>query len=92
MTHPAVQEVAIVGAPDTLRGKVVKAYIVLKDGFRPGEALVRDIQRHTRAETAPYKYPREIEFVKALPKSFSGKIKREVLRRHAEEGGELKID
>ena len=92
MTHPAVQEVAIVGAPDTLRGKIVKAYIVLKSGYEPSEALVRDIQKHTREETAPYKYPREIEFVAALPKSFSGKIKREVLRQHAERGGNLKVD
>ncbi len=91
MTHPAVQEVAVVGAPDTLRGMVIKAYIVLKSGVVGGDTLVRDIQRHTREETAPYKYPREIEFVEALPKSFSGKIKREILRRHAADGGELHV-
>ena len=92
MCHPAVQEVAVVGAPDTLRGTVIKAYIVLKKGVEPTEALVRDIQRHTREETAPYKYPRLVEFVPQLPKTFSGKIRREVLRRHAENGGELVCD
>ncbi len=92
MCHPAVQEVAVVGAPDTLRGTIIKAYIVLKPGVEGSEELVRDIQRHTREETAPYKYPREIEFVPGLPKSFSGKIKREVLRKHAENGGELVAD
>lgn len=89
MQHPSVQEVAVVGAPDPLRGSRIKAYVVLKSAFEPTESLVRDIQRHTKEQTAPYKYPREIEFVKTLPKSFSGKIKRDILRHHAETGGPL---
>ena len=89
MQHPSVQEVAVVGAPDPLRGSRIKAYIVLKPEFDPTESLVRDIQRHTKELTAPYKYPREIEFVKSLPKSYAGKIKRDILRKHAETGGTL---
>ena len=88
MHHPAVQEVAVVGVPDPLRGTRIKAYILLKPGNEPTETLLHDIQRHTKEQTAPYKYPREIEFVQSLPKSFSGKIKRSVLRSHAETGGE----
>ncbi|MBR7139254.1 MAG: AMP-binding protein [Lentisphaeria bacterium] len=92
MRHESVQEVAVVGAPDALRGVVIKAYIVLKKGYEGSDELIKDIQHFVRAETAPYKYPRLIEFVKALPKSFSGKVKREILRKHAENGGELVID
>ena len=92
MRHESVQEVAVVGAPDPLRGVVIKAYIVLKKGYVGSDELVKDIQSFVRMETAPYKYPRKIEFVKALPKSFSGKVKREILRKHAENGGELIID
>jgi acetyl-CoA synthetase len=92
MRHESVQEVAVVGAPDPLRGVVIKAYIVLKKEYEGTEELVKDIQRFVRVETAPYKYPRLVEFVKALPKSFSGKVKREILRKHAENGGELVID
>ncbi len=88
MHHPAVQEVAVVGVPDPLRGARIKAYILLKPGNEPEENLRHDIQRFTKEQTAPYKYPREIEFVQSLPKSFSGKIKRSVLRTHAENGGE----
>ena len=84
MQHPSVQEVA-----DPLRGSRIKAYIVLKPEFDPTESLVRDIQRHTKELTAPYKYPREVEFVKSLPKSYAGKIKRDILRKHAETGGTL---
>ncbi len=84
--HEAVHEVAVVGAPDPLRGARVKAYVVLNAGFQATETLVQDIQRHAKAESAPYKYPREIEFVKELPKTFSGKIKRDILRYHAETG------
>jgi acetyl-CoA synthetase len=92
MRHECVQEVAVVGAPDALRGVVIKAYIVLKKGYEGSDELIKDIQRFVREETAPYKYPRLVEFVKALPKSFSGKVKREILRKHAENGGELVID
>ncbi|MDD3885401.1 MAG: AMP-binding protein [Victivallaceae bacterium] len=84
--HPAVFETGVVGSPDPLRGMRVKAYIVLKPGFEPTETLVREIQNFVKHETAPYKYPREIEFVHDLPKTFSGKIKHDALRRHAETG------
>ncbi len=84
--HPAVFEVAVVGAPDPLRGARVKAYVVLKPEFEATESLVRELQNFVKRETAPYKYPREIEFIKQMPKTFSGKIKRDVLRRHAETG------
>lgn len=84
--HPSVLEVAVVGAPDPLRGARVKAYIVLRPEFEATESLVREIQNFVKKETAPYKYPREIEFVRQMPKTFSGKIKRDVLRHHAETG------
>ncbi|NLB01707.1 MAG: AMP-binding protein [Methanomicrobiales archaeon] len=80
MEHPAVQEAAVVGSPDVLRGLVVKAFVVLKPGNRPTESLVKDIQRQVKRVTAPYKYPRLVEFVESLPKTISGKIKRHELR------------
>ena len=86
MQHPAVHEVAVVGAPDPMRGARVKAYVVLHKGFEPTDTLVKKLQQHVKNLTAPYKYPREIEFVKSMPKTFSGKIKRDLLRRHAETG------
>lgn len=86
MSHPATQEVAVIGAPDPIRGSKVKAYIVLNPGFEPTESLVRELQQHAKQHSAPYKYPREIEFVKDLPKTMAGKIKRDILRRHAETG------
>ena len=81
--HPAVLEVAVVGAPDELRGEIVKAYIVLKDGHEPGETLKREIQEHCKRVTAPYKYPRAIEFIAEMPKTTSGKIRRTELRQRA---------
>lgn len=86
MQHPAVHEVAVVGAPDPLRGAKIKAYVVLNAGFEATDSLVRELQQHTKYLTAPYKYPREIEFFKTLPKTFSGKIKRDILRKHVETG------
>ena len=80
MEHPAVQEAAVVGSPDLIRGMIVKAFIILKPGYQPSESLVRDIQAHVRNTTAPYKYPRAIEFVESLPKTISGKIQRNILR------------
>ncbi|MBR6496642.1 MAG: AMP-binding protein, partial [Methanomicrobium sp.] len=80
MEHPSVKEVAVVGSPDPIRGLVVKAFVVLKDGYEPSDALVVDIQKHVKRTTAPYKYPRVIEFVEDLPKTISGKIRRNVLR------------
>ncbi len=78
--HPSVQEAAVVGSPDDIRGLVVKAFVILKPGFEPSETLVRDIQNHVKKVTAPYKYPRVIEFVSTLPKTISGKIRRKELR------------
>jgi acetyl-CoA synthetase len=78
--HPAVQEAAVVGSPDDIRGLIVKAFVILKPGIRPSEALIREIQNHVKNVTAPYKYPRAIEFVESLPKTISGKIKRNELR------------
>jgi acetyl-CoA synthetase len=80
LEHPAVKEAAVVGSPDVIRGMIVKAFIVLKEGFEPTEQLAKDIQRSVKKITAPYKYPRAIEFVDDLPKTISGKIKRNVLR------------
>jgi len=80
MEHPAVKEAAVVGSPDVIRGMIVKAFIVLKEEWEPTEQLVRDIQKFVKKTTAPYKYPRSIEFVDDLPKTISGKIKRNVLR------------
>jgi len=78
--HPAVQEAAVVGSPDIIRGFVVKAFVVLKAGNEPSDKLAREIQEYVKSSTAPYKYPRKIEFVKELPKTISGKIKRKDLR------------
>ena len=80
LEHPAVVESAVVASPDPVRGEIVKAFVVLKPGQRPGGALVRDLQEHVKRVTAPYKYPREIEFVDCLPKTVSGKIRRVELR------------
>ena len=79
--HPAVLESAVVASPDPIRGNVVKAFIILAEGYEPSDSLIKDIQDFVKNKTAPYKYPREIEFVKELPKTISGKIKRAVLRR-----------
>ncbi|STY44630.1 Benzoate--CoA ligase [Listeria grayi] len=78
--HQAVKEVAVVASPDEIRGTVVKAFIVLKDGFTASNELVRELQTFTKDRTAPYKYPRRIEFVATLPKTDSGKIRRVELR------------
>jgi acyl-coenzyme A synthetase/AMP-(fatty) acid ligase len=80
VSHPAVAEAAAVAAPDELRGQVVRAVVVLRDGHQPGEALARELQDHVKSETAPYKYPRIIDFAPELPKTPSGKIKRAQLR------------
>ena len=82
MTHPAVVECAITGVPDEIRGQVVKATIILGEKYRPraGEELIRELQDHVQRITAPYKYPRVIEFVDELPKTISGKIRRKAIR------------
>jgi acetyl-CoA synthetase/medium-chain acyl-CoA synthetase len=78
--HPAVVEAAVVASPDAVRGEIVKAFIVLAPGYAPGDALATELQEHVKSVTAPYKYPREIEFVAELPKTISGKIRRVELR------------
>jgi acyl-coenzyme A synthetase/AMP-(fatty) acid ligase len=78
--HPAVRESAVIGVPDTHRGEVVAAVVVLRDGFAPSDELARELQEFVKAETAPYKYPRVIRFADALPKTNSGKIHRAALR------------
>ncbi|MBN1167887.1 MAG: AMP-binding protein [Methanospirillaceae archaeon] len=85
LEHPAVQESAVIGVPDPLRGTVVKAFIILHDGYDPSDSLKKDIQRFVQEVTAPYKYPRVIEFVTELPKTLSGKIRRGELRKREEE-------
>jgi acyl-coenzyme A synthetase/AMP-(fatty) acid ligase len=80
ISHPAVAEAAAVAAPDELRGQVVRAVVVPRDGYEPGDALARELQDHVKSETAPYKYPRIVDFATELPKTPSGKIKRAELR------------
>jgi len=80
MEHPAVLECAITAVPDPIRGQVVKATVVLTKGYIPSSSLVKELQDHVKSVTAPYKYPRIIEFVKELPKTISGKIRRVELR------------
>jgi len=80
--HPAVLECAITGVPDPDRGQVIKATIMLAKGYTPSDALKKELQNHVKKATAPYKYPRIIEFVDELPKTISGKIQRRKLRTH----------
>jgi acetyl-CoA synthetase len=80
LAHPAVAEAAAVAAPDEVRGQVVRAVVVLQPGFDPGEALATELQDHVKDETAPYKYPRIVDFAAELPKTPSGKIRRALLR------------
>ncbi|QEC48060.1 AMP-binding protein [Baekduia soli] len=86
VSHPAVAEAAVVAAPHEERGSVVRAIVVLRDGHEPGEAMVRELQDHVKAQTAPYKYPRVVDFVADLPKTTSGKIRRALLRGDVTEG------
>ena len=80
--HPAVAENAVVASPDPIRGEIIKTFIVLAPGFKASDALAAEIQCFVKGKTAPYKYPREIEFMEELPKTVSGKVKRAVLRSH----------
>jgi acetyl-CoA synthetase/medium-chain acyl-CoA synthetase len=82
--HPAVLEAAAIAKPDELRGAIVKAYCVLRKGYSPSPKLVKELQCHVKRVTAPYKYPREIEFIDALPKTINGKLRRVDLRKAEE--------
>ncbi|RPF48473.1 acetyl-CoA synthetase [Hydrogenoanaerobacterium saccharovorans] len=82
MEHPAVLECAVTGAPDPVRGQVVKATIVLTKAYKPSTELIKELQSYVKKQTAPYKYPRIVEFVEELPKTISGKIKRVDIRNN----------
>jgi acetyl-CoA synthetase len=82
--HRAVMNAAVIGKPDETRGAIIKAYIVLAPGETPSPALVEDIQSHVRGRLAPYEYPREIEFIDALPMTTTGKVQRKELRKREE--------
>src|ERR1019366_6512051 len=78
--HPAVQACAVVGSPDTERGEIVKAFVVLRDGITQTPELTRELQDHVKTVTAPYKYPRAIAYIDELPMTITGKIRRRELR------------
>ena len=90
MEHPAVLECAVTGVPDPVRGFAVKATIVLTKGYQPSEELTKTLQNHVKKTTAPYKYPRVVEYVDELPKTTSGKIKRADIRKKDSEKLEAK--
>ena len=82
--HPAVQNAAVIGKPDAARGAIIKAFIVLQSGHAPSAQLIEQIQTHVRGRLAPYEYPREIEFIDALPMTTTGKVQRKELRKREE--------
>lgn len=82
LSHEMVKECAVVASPDQIRGAVVKAFVVLNSTISPSDALIKKLQEHVKANTAPYKYPREIEFMSELPKTITGKIQRAKLRQY----------
>ena len=81
LLHPKVAECGVVGEPDVERGQIVKAFVVLRPGHEPGEALVRELQDFVKQSIAPYKYPRAIEFRTTLPRTETGKLQRFKLRQ-----------
>jgi 2-aminobenzoate-CoA ligase len=83
LTHPDVLECGVIGAPDADRGMIVKAYVVLRPDVTPSPEVAAAVQQHVKAEIAPYKYPRAVEFVTALPKTQTGKLQRFALRELA---------
>ena len=85
LQHDAVAECAVVASPDEERGHVVKAFVVVADGVGAGDELVAELQQHVKERIAPYKYPRRIEFVDALPRTLTGKVQRAVLRKREED-------
>jgi acyl-coenzyme A synthetase/AMP-(fatty) acid ligase len=80
LEHPAVAECAVVASPDPDRGEIVKAFVVLRPGFAGDAGLVRALQDHVKATTAPYKYPRAIAFIDEIPKTVTGKVRRRTLK------------
>jgi acetyl-CoA synthetase len=86
VSHPAVAEAAVVAAPDEERGAVVRAVVVLREGFQPSDELTTELQSHVREQTAPYKYPRLVDFAAELPKTASGKVQRALLRAQGSGG------
>jgi acetyl-CoA synthetase len=80
VSHAAVAEAAVVASPDDERGAVVRAVVVLRDGFQASSGLAAELQEHVKRETAPYKYPRIVDFAAELPKTTSGKVRRAQLR------------
>ena len=83
LAHEAVSECGVVGVPDEDRGQIVKAYVVLKPGYEESDAVARKLQDHVKGAIAPYKYPRRVEFVDALPRTETGKLQRFKLRERA---------
>jgi 2-aminobenzoate-CoA ligase len=81
LRHAAVAECGVIGKPDEERGMIVKAFVVLKAGHEADEAMVKALQEHVKATIAPYKYPREVEFVQSLPRTETGKLQRFKLRQ-----------
>ena len=92
LEHPAVREAAVVASPDELRGNVVKAFIVLADGYEASDALADEIKSHVRERLSAYAYPRRVEFVLELPKTLTGKIRRVELRRLELDHADTKTD
>ena len=80
LEHPSVQECAVVASPDRERGEVVKAFVVLRNGIDGNDDLIAELQDHVKNNTAPYKYPRAVQFMSELPKTITGKIRRSALR------------